>query len=103
MSPKNKEVSVLEHIRTIRIRKGLSQENIAIDLGIEQSTYQKIERGKTAIKLVQLFQIVDILELDLIHFLKNSLAIKKETFCVQTAFSEIESNLAGLKGVVLKG
>jgi transcriptional regulator with XRE-family HTH domain len=53
--------SVIENIKTIRKEKGLSQESVAYDLGIDYSTYGKIERGKIGLSVERLSQIARIL------------------------------------------
>ena len=45
------------YIRSIRVKKGLSQENMAHDLNISVTAYSKIERGMTNISLDRLRQI----------------------------------------------
>jgi transcriptional regulator with XRE-family HTH domain len=48
-------------IRLLRIEKGLSQENMANDLGISLTAYSRIERGKTNISILRLEQIAEAL------------------------------------------
>lgn len=57
-------LGVHEKIRTARRSKNISQENIALELGITQSHYSKIENGKVEIKMSTLLQIASILEVD---------------------------------------
>lgn len=50
-------------IRLLRLEKGLSQENIALELGISQKSYSNIENGKTKLdfeKIVQLGKILNV-------------------------------------------
>jgi transcriptional regulator with XRE-family HTH domain len=49
-------------IRLIRIHLGYSQEYVALQLGISQRAYSKIETGKTKLTVVRLEQISRILE-----------------------------------------
>ena len=53
------------NIRKLREKKGLSQEYVAKKLGINQSTYGKLERNMSNIKLGRLYKIADILEEDI--------------------------------------
>jgi transcriptional regulator with XRE-family HTH domain len=68
-----------EKMRTFRVAKGLSQENIASQLGISATAYAKIERGETDVNFSRLEQIAKIFEvstLDLIGFSGSSLFYK---------------------------
>jgi len=51
-------------IRKLREKKGFSQDFIAEKLGINQSTYGKLERDVSNITLDRLFKIADVLEED---------------------------------------
>lgn len=61
----------IEHLRKLRNEKGLSQEFIANQIGIGQSTYQKIEAGEVKITMVRLIQIAEILETPIENFLSD--------------------------------
>ena len=49
------------NIRRIRQMRGLTQENIANDLGCSLNTYTKIERGETNVPFMRLVQIATYL------------------------------------------
>ena len=51
-------------IRKLREQKGFSQDFVAEKLGINQSTYGKLERDVSNITLDRLFKIADVLEED---------------------------------------
>lgn len=53
---------LIQNIRNIRKQKGISQESVAYDLGIDYSTYGKIERGQIALTVDRLEKIAKILE-----------------------------------------
>lgn len=53
---------LLENIRRVRKKMGYSQESLAYDLGIETSTYSKIENGKIHLKVYMLEKIAGILK-----------------------------------------
>jgi transcriptional regulator with XRE-family HTH domain len=53
---------VIENIKNIRRSKGISQESIAYDLGIDYSTYGKIERGQISLTVDRLEKISKILQ-----------------------------------------
>ncbi len=58
-------------IRKFRQLQDLSQEFMAMQMGITMSAYSKIERGKTELTLFRLSQIATVLQLDVIDFLKE--------------------------------
>ena len=51
-----------ERIRMTRLMKGLSQQNMADELGITVASYSNIERGVTDITVTRLFAISKILD-----------------------------------------
>lgn len=53
------------NVRKFREKKGFSQEYVAERLGINQSTYGKLERDMSNITLDRLFKIADVLEEDI--------------------------------------
>lgn len=86
-----KEKTVHDKIRLIRSIKGMSQENVALDLGFSQRTYSKIERGETQVsievlnKLVKLFDMKpeDILNFNPEHLYKpTALIIAKQAVII---------------------
>jgi transcriptional regulator with XRE-family HTH domain len=60
-------------IRIARLLRGLSQENVAFELGIKQQTYQLIENGTTHITEIRFEKISKILgvEKEFIEMLDN--------------------------------
>ena len=69
------------NIRKSREKKGFSQEYVAEQLGINQSTYGKLERDVSNITLGRLFKIADVLEEDITTLLDIG---KKNIFNSQT-------------------
>ncbi len=55
---------VLQNIITSRKQKGLSQEYMAQQLGVNASNYSKLERGETRITVERLFQIARVLSVE---------------------------------------
>jgi transcriptional regulator with XRE-family HTH domain len=55
---------VAERIRITRLSKGLSQQNIADDLGITVAAYSNIERGVTDVSVSRVYQIATILQVN---------------------------------------
>jgi transcriptional regulator with XRE-family HTH domain len=52
---------LIQNIKNVRKEKGISQESLAYDLGIDYSTYGKIERGQIGLSVERLVQIAEIL------------------------------------------
>lgn len=61
--------SLPEQIRKIRQGRGLSQENMADQLGVSTSAYGDLERGKTELSLSRLYAIAEILEIEIAELL----------------------------------
>lgn len=51
-----------ERLRFIRTQQGLSQQNVADELGITVAAYSNIERGVTNINITRLYEIAEILK-----------------------------------------
>ena len=66
------------NIRKLREKKGFSQEYVAQELGINQSTYGKLERENTKISIDRLLRISEILEEDVINLLDSNLLKKRD-------------------------
>ena len=47
-------------LRKLRLEKGLSQENVALELGITQKAYSDIENGKTYLKKDSILKLVSL-------------------------------------------
>ena len=62
----------LKRMRQLREKKGWSQDFIAIELGICQTTYGRIECGKHKIYVYQLIEIADILETSVSYLIGES-------------------------------
>jgi transcriptional regulator with XRE-family HTH domain len=70
----NKKIG--ERIRRIRAGKGLSQANVAEDLGITSGAYAKIERGETDASSSRLMKIAEVLEVNIRDFFEDVSANK---------------------------
>ena len=55
---------ILKKVREIRKTKGLSHENMAHELDMSSSAYNKLERGETVLSVERLFKLKQILDLD---------------------------------------
>lgn len=60
---------ILKKIRETRKLKGLSHENMAFELDISPSAYNKLERSETTLSLERFFKISEILNLSLTEIL----------------------------------
>lgn len=60
---------VLKKIRDFRKSRGLSHENMAFELGISPSAYNKLERGETILSLERVYKISLVLEVNLSEIL----------------------------------
>lgn len=67
-----------ERIRMTRLMKGLSQQNMADELGITVASYSNIERGVTDITVTRLFAISKILDVTASGLIDESIYIKKD-------------------------
>ena len=64
-----KELS--NNIRKIRVLNGLTQENVANDLGISLTAYGRIEQGKTNIPYSRLNQIAECFQIETVMLFQD--------------------------------
>lgn len=72
--------AILNNIKNIRELKNYTQEYVAGQLGLTQSGYNKIEKGKTILGKNRLLKIAAVLEIsvdDIINF-QSSISVKTE-------------------------
>lgn len=82
-----------ERIRKLRSIKGLTQENVAEELGINSSSYSKIERGETDANASRLLQIAKVLGVNATQFFEDSLLSVNEDHKYGYASKEDLDNL----------
>lgn len=58
-------------IRILREQKGLSQENLALDLGITQPSYARLEKDDSRINVPRLIQIAKFLDVTVAEILNE--------------------------------
>ena len=75
----NKTERVVRKIASLRIKKGLSYENMADDLSISTSAYRKIETGETKLTVERLFRISELLDAPLSSLLEFSNDVFQQT------------------------
>ena len=64
--------SIGQKIKTIRLQRELTQENLAYDLGITKGAYSKIETDITNVSINRLKEIAKILEVDIVDFFQDA-------------------------------
>ena len=67
-----KENTIGIRIRKLRVSKDLTQDNMAMDLGITAGAYAKIERGETDPSASRLLKIAEILEVEIAVFFTDN-------------------------------
>ncbi len=60
--------NILQKIKDTRLKKGFSQENMAIELGISQGAYTNIEKNNSKLSVDRLIKISEVLEKPIYHF-----------------------------------
>lgn len=68
---------ILPAIRIARLKKNLSQQNVALKLNFTQSYYAKIESGKADITVCNFLKLLEILDLDFFEFSKKIKKLSK--------------------------
>ncbi len=67
-----KNMEIHEKIRTIRQSKGLTQDNVADEIGIDTVNYGRIERGQAKLTMDRFIKIAEILQISpTLFFEKN--------------------------------
>jgi transcriptional regulator with XRE-family HTH domain len=64
---------IMEKIKTLRKEKGYSNENMANDLNISTSAYNKMERMEVSISLERFIRIREILDVPYSEFFENTI------------------------------
>ena len=72
MSVSNK---IGEKIRQLRVLGGLSQENVAEEIGMSHGNYGKIERGEIDVSSTHLIQLAKVLKVNVSDFFENKLKV----------------------------
>ena len=96
------------NIRKIREQRGFSQEYVATQLGINQSTYGKMERDASGMPIDRLYKISEVLDTDLTKLLDicNKNIINHHSNMgngyVETINNDFKSMIAEIKDVYEK-
>ncbi len=62
---------VCQNIRKLRINREWSQEYVAFNLQMSQSSYAKLESGQSKMSVDRLYQLAELFKLPMEEFLKN--------------------------------
>jgi transcriptional regulator with XRE-family HTH domain len=62
---------ITERIRELRTAKSISQEYMANRLGIDTSSYHRLERGNSPLSVSRLAVIASVLEVDVVELISN--------------------------------
>jgi len=63
--------NIRKRIKSIRFKKGLTQDNMADMLNISQNSYHKLENGHSKINLSKFIDICKVLEVETIELLNG--------------------------------
>lgn len=85
---KDSSKKLLENIRVLRAKRGLSQENMAEELEMDKSNYGKIERGDVSLTLEKIDKIAEVLEVSTIQLMSGD---------VEMIASDSEGDYSSLK------
>jgi len=96
MTSRAKEVGY--RIRKIREAQDLSQQDMANHLEITAGAYAKIERGETDPSITRLYEIAEVLNVDLFRLFKEPAEIISAD--VQTQISTLTKDMETLKKTV---
>lgn len=88
-----KRMDILSNIREIRKEKGISHEVMAVNLGISQAAYTKLENKETKLTVDRLYKIAEILDTKIEKLLDlNTNKIYQQEFKDQsTNYQEIQN------------
>ena len=88
-----KRMDILSNIREIRKEKGISHEAMAVNLGISQAAYTKLENKETKLTVNRLYKIAEILDTKIEKLLDlNTNKIYQQEFKDQsTNYQEIQN------------
>lgn len=82
-------MNIGESIRHARLKKGLSQENMADTLHISTSAYGDIERNKSEVTVKRLLKISEILEVNIDELINSNGAEMKSQEEIMTLKAEL--------------
>lgn len=93
---------ITEKIRLYRLKRGLSQENMADSLGISTTSYGDIERGKTDLSLSRFYRIAEILEVGIAALMGEETQLQQELQQLEAEKLRIENEKLRLENQYLR-
>lgn len=86
-----------QRIRLLRNKQGLSQECIAFDLGITQSSYARLEKQDDRITITRLIQIAHILKTTVSDLIEEKMDISSRQYHHEKAYSFVDNTQENIK------
>ncbi len=83
-----RSMSIGQNIKTLRKEKGLQQKEVAVELGLDQSNYNKIENNKREVSIDVLTKLSKIFGVSVDHIINPSEDIPKEVTIEDKTFAE---------------
>lgn len=59
-----------QNVRRIRVEKGITQKNLAIQVGVQQKTIACMESGERFPSIAKIYRVADVLDVDVFEFFK---------------------------------
>jgi transcriptional regulator with XRE-family HTH domain len=87
----NKNDFILKELIAIRKELGYTQEQVAVYLNIHESSYRKIEQGKTHLTLARFFQLCDFFNISPIQ-LYEGLKVYQEYEVIEAELLRLKNN-----------
>lgn len=77
-----------EHIKTLRTERSLQQKEVAVEVGIDQSNYSKIENGKREPSVTVLKKLADLFEVSVDYIIEPNDDLPKEVIIEDKTLNE---------------
>lgn len=77
-----------EHIKTLRKERGLQQKEVAVEVGIDQSNYSKIENGRREPSVSVLKKLADLFEVSVDYIIEPNDDLPKEVIIEDKTVNE---------------
>ena len=81
-------INLGEHIKTLRNERGLQQKQVAVEVGIDQSNYSKIENGKREPSVYILKKLADLFGVTVDYIIEPNTDLPKEVIIEDKAAQE---------------
>ena len=77
-----------EHIKTLRKERGLQQKEVAVEVGIDQSNYSKIENGRREPSVTVLKKLADLFGVSVDYIIEPNEDLPKEVIIEDKTINE---------------